>query len=117
MKKLILLIAIIGFSLNGMAQKKSDFEKRAKRSSNAIADKMNLKKDRKTFLYEAILDKQKQNLARLKDQELTEDQKSEIYAETSRMMNEKLSEKFTQNEIQTINSLIREQQSQKRKGY
>lgn len=117
MKKILFIIALIGMVTSGMAQKKSDFEKRAKRSSNAIADKMDLDKDRKAFLYEAIVEKQERNLAQLKDQELTEDQKSVIYAETSRLMNEKLSEKFTQNEIQTINEMIRKQQARKRKGY
>lgn len=117
MKKILLFIALFGMITSGIAQKKSNFEKRAKRSSEAIADQMDLGKERKAFLYDAILGRQERNLSQLKGQELTQDQKSEIYAETSRLMNEKLSEKFTQIEIEKINAIIREQQAQKRKEH
>ena len=75
MKKILLLIALFGMITSGIAQKKSNFEKRAKRSSEAIADQMDLKKERKAFLYETILGRQERNLSQLKGKELTQGQK------------------------------------------
>lgn len=45
MKKIVLFILLCGFLTTSFAQKKSNYEKRAKASSNAIADQMDLAKD------------------------------------------------------------------------
>lgn len=116
MKNLILFITLFGIITTGFSQKKSNFEKRAKRSSNAIANEMNLDKEQTAFLYEAILERQQRNFNQIKGQELTKAAKKEIYQASHKTMNDKLSNKFTKAEIKKINGIIRAQQEKKKKS-
>ena len=87
-------------------QQITNFEKRAKRSSTAIANEMDLNKEKKEFIYAFLLERQENNYAQIKEKDLTEEEKSVIFAKSNKSMTEKLLTKFTREEAEKINGII-----------
>lgn len=114
MKKIVLFILLCGFLTTSFAQKKSNYEKRAKASSNAIADQMDLTKDQKKLLYTSLVERQERNFSQIKGKDLTQKERSVIFEESHKIMVKKLSIKFTQNEILRVTKILRKQQEKKR---
>ncbi len=116
MKKAVLFVLFCSFLATGVAQKNSNFEKRAKKSSNAIADQMDLTKDQKTLLYTSLLERQERNFSLIKDRELSQEERKEIFSESHKIMTEKLTEKFSKNEIENVTKILKKQQEKMRKA-
>lgn len=116
MKKTVLFILFCSFIVTGFAQKKTNFEKRAERSSNAIADQMDLTKDQKSLLYSSLLERQERNYSQLKDKELSQEERKEIFDESHKIMIEKLTAKFSKVEINRVTEILKKQQEKMRKA-
>lgn len=116
MKKVVLFVLFCSFIATGVAQKKTNFEKRAERSSKAISDQMDLTKEQTALLYTSLLERQERNYSQIKDKELSQEERKEIFGESHKIMIEKLASKFSQNEIKRVTEILRKQQEKMRKA-
>lgn len=105
----VLIAVLLLWSVNGIAQqKKSTHVKRAKAQTTYIAEKMNLNEDKKSFLYDALLQKFKMNTSKINGKDLTQEEKKGVYQSTNKKFREILSKEFSQQEINRINKLQNE---------
>lgn len=108
LKTISVTILLICFTINTQAQQKKSYpQKRANAYTEYIALKMDLKSDKKTFLHEVLLAKYESNSTHNKNKSLSQDEKKEIYKQSFKETNAKLSEQFSKEEISQINELIK----------
>ena len=108
MKRIILLIAIIGFTFGAQAQKKnSKMEAKVKSTAEYITQKMNLDESKSAFLYETILANAK--LASQKKKAVsTKEEKKAINKEMRKKLKKELKAQFTEEEVNQIFALMKE---------
>jgi len=116
MKKLIALILFCGFLSTANAQRQSYQEKKATANAQHIADTMDLNDSTKTALYAILLGKYDETSRQIKGNDLSNEEKKEIYKKSFKDTNDKLSVLFSKEEINTINALLKEQNKKKNKS-
>jgi hypothetical protein len=109
MKKIIVLILFCGFLSTANAQKKSYQEKKATTNAQHIAESMDLNDSTKTLLYAILLGKYDETSKQIKGNDLSNEEKKMIYKKSFKQTNQKLSVLFSKEEINTINTLLKEQ--------
>lgn len=116
MKKLVLTILSIFFYLNSFAQKTPTYViKRAQMASEFISAEMSFDELKMNDLYDILLDKYDSNRKSIKGKNLSKEEKQIIYRKSFMETKQKLSEKFTDKEVNMINKLHREWQKNNRK--
>ena len=109
MKKIIALILFCGFLSTANAQKQSYQEKKATTNAQHIAESMDLNDSTKTLLYAILLGKYDETSKQIKGNDLSNEEKKMIYKKSFKQTNQKLSDLFSKEEINTINALLKEQ--------
>ena len=109
MKKIIALILFCGFLSTANAQKQSYQEKKATTNAQLIADTMDLNDNTKTLLYLILLGKYDETSNQIKGNDLSNEEKKVIYKKSFKQTNDKLSVLFSKKEINTINTLLKQQ--------
>ena len=108
MKKIILIILLIGFTTSTFAkEKKSPTEKRAKANTEFIATEMGLNASDKTFVYDALLARYNFNAKKIKGKDLSSEAKKAVYQEAHKNFQVELAKEFSKKEIKQINDLIK----------
>lgn len=113
MKKLTFLIVLCGFLSTTNAQKQSYQEKKATTNAQHIADTMDLNESQQTVLYAILLGKYEETSNQIKGNDLSNEEKKEIYKKSFKQTNDKLSVLFSKEEINEINALLKEQNKKK----
>jgi len=108
MKKIILFILLAGFLTTANAQKQSYQEKKAKEDTSYIAKKMDLNKDQKAFLHDVLLEKYESTSKKIKDNDLSKEEKKAIYKASYKTTSEMLAKEFTKEEVNEIFALLKE---------
>ena len=108
MKKIILLIVLCGFLSTANAQKKSYQEKKATTNAQHIADTMDLNDSQQTLLYAILLGKYEETSKQIKGNDLSNEEKKIIYKKSYKDTNDKLSILFSKEEINQINTVLKE---------
>ncbi len=108
MKHLIVLVAIMGFSLTMSAQSQK-MQDKAKAYSEYIAKAMSLNEAKTAFLYKALLD----NAVKAKEQKkgLDKEAKKEVNKALKQELKSELSKEFSKEEIQKIFALMKEKRT------
>ncbi len=114
MKKIILLIVLCGFLSTANAQRQSYQEKKATTNAQYIADNMDLSDSQQTKLYSILLGKYQETSKQIKGNDLSNEEKKIIYKKSYKDTNDKLSALFSQEEIKTVNVLLKEQNKKKK---
>ena len=109
MKKIIALILFCGFLSTVNAQKQSYQEKKATTNAQHIGATMDLDDSKKTLLYAILLGKYEDTSKQIKGNDLSNEEKKEIYKKSFKETNDKLSVLFSKEEINTINTLLKQQ--------
>ena len=109
MKKIIALILFCGFLSTANAQRQSYQEKKATANAQLIADTMDLNDSHKTALYAILLGKYDETSRQVKGNDLSNEEKKVIYKKSFKETNDKLSVLFSKKEINTINTLLKQQ--------
>ena len=109
MKKIILFFLLCGFLTSANAQKQSYQEKKASTNADYIADEMSFDDAQKTFLYSVLLEKYEGTSKQIKGKDLSQEEKQVIYKKSYKDTVDKLSEKFSKDEINEINALLKKQ--------
>jgi hypothetical protein len=115
MKKLILLVALIGFTFSVQAQKKGKMDARVKTMVDYIAQKMNLNEEKTTFLYDTMLANTKESMQKKKTL-TTKEEKKQVNKEMHKKLRQDLSEKFSKEEIDQIFALMKEKRQLDKQG-
>ncbi len=105
MKHLILMSAILAFSLTLNAQK-AKLQERVKSNSDYVAEKMNMNEENHTFLYETLLNHAEKT--RAKKQGLSKQERKAVNKEAKIALRKALGEKFSNDEVNQILSLLKE---------
>jgi len=114
MKKLTFLIVLCGFLSTINAQKQSYQEKKATTNAQHIADTMDLNDSQQTVLYAILLGKYQETSKQIKGNDLSNEEKKIIYRQSFKDTNDKLSAIFSNEEIKTVNALLKEQNQKKK---
>ena len=114
MKKLTFLIVLCGFLSTTNAQKQSYQEKKATTNAQHIADTMDLNDSQQTVLYAILLGKYQETSKQIKGNDLSNEEKKIIYRQSFKDTNDKLSAIFSNEEIKTVNALLKEQNQKKK---
>jgi hypothetical protein len=114
MKKLTFLIVLCGFLSTTNAQKQSYQEKKATTNAQHIADKMDLNDSQQTKLYSILLGKYQETSKQIKGNDLSNEEKKIIYKKSYKDTNDKLSALFSNEEINRVNVLLKEQNKKKK---
>jgi hypothetical protein len=109
MKKLIALILFCGFLSTANAQRQSYQEKKATTNAQLIANTMDLNDSTKMALYSILLGKYDKTSNQIKGNDLSNEEKKVIYKKSFKQTNDKLSVLFSKKEINTINTLLKQQ--------
>jgi hypothetical protein len=113
MKKIIALILLCGFISTANAQKQSYQEKKATANALHIADTMDLNDSQQTSLYAILLGKYQETSKQIKGNDLSNEEKKMIYKKSYKDTNYNLSVLFSKEEINQINTLLKEQTNKK----
>lgn len=106
MKKVILFILLAGFLTTANAQKQSYAEKKSKETTAYVAEKMNLDKDKASFLQATLLEKYVNTSKETKG--LSAEEKKVVYKKSYKVTSEKLAAQFSKDEVKEIFGFIKE---------
>jgi hypothetical protein len=115
MKKVILFVFALGLFANVNAQKKSNSEVKLAKNVSAIAEEMDLNKDKETFLYNTLLEEKKHRMSQIKGKELSKEEKKVIVKAAKKDTTKKLKAQFSSEEIKQVYALIKEQYQKSKK--
>lgn len=116
LKTISITFLLFCFTINIQAQeKKSNAQKRAVENSEFITSKMDLSAEQATFLQNVLLEKYESNSKKIKGQNLSQEEKKAIYKQSHKDTNAKLSEKFSKEEINQINELVKAKNKESKK--
>lgn len=116
MKRLVVFILFLSFSLNSFAQKiPKHVVKRAHSASEHISNVLNFNETQQNHLHEILIKKYDSNRKSIHGKNLSQDQKREIYRASFIETKKDLSEKFSPNEVNMINKHHREWQKKNNK--
>ena len=99
---------LCGFLSTANAQKKSYQEKKATTNAQHIADTMDLNDSQQTLLYAILLGKYEETSKQIKGNDLSNEEKKIIYKKSYKDTNDKLSILFSKEEINQINTVLKE---------
>lgn len=109
LKTIGLVVLFISLTTNTQAQQKKSYaQKKSAAISEYVAKEMKLDKAQKAYLHEVLLNKMELTSKKLKDKNLSEEQKKAIHKESFQVMNTNLLKKFSKKETQEIYSLMKE---------
>ena len=89
-------------------------EKKATTNAQHIADTMDLNESQQTVLYAILLGKYQETSKQIKGNDLSNEEKKIIYRQSFKDTNDKLSAIFSNEEIKTVNALLKEQNQKKK---
>ena len=108
LKTISITILLICFTINVQAQQKKTYpQKRAADYTEFISSEMNMNADQETYLHEVLLNKFETNSKRNKDNNLSQEEKKQLYKQSFKETSTKLSEQFSKEEVDQINELIK----------
>jgi hypothetical protein len=118
MRKIVLFILLTGFLLTGFAQEASYADRVSKENANYVAKGMNLKKDKTKYLESVLLVKYKSVSEELKaaKSDISREDRKAIYQKSYDKLMSDLSKEFSQEEIISINKLLKEQNEKRKKA-
>ena len=109
LKKIVLILMLISFTITAQAQQKKSYaQQKAAENTTFVAKKMNLSKDKTTFLHSVLLNKYESNAEKNKDKNLSEEDKKAIYKQSYNDTQTKLAEQFSKEEITQINEHLKQ---------
>ena len=111
MQKLFLIIAAVAISFTANAQSKK-LKERTKSKTEFVAEKMNLDKEKKDFLYNAFLANSVEFNKKKKG--LPKKERKAVNKEARAALKTKLSEKFSEEEVKQIFALLKERRQLKK---
>jgi len=116
MKRLVILVLFLSFSLNSYAQKTPTYViKRATLASEYISSKMSFNESQKKDLYTILLYKYDSNRKSIKGKGLSQEERQKIYKASFNETKKSLLEKFSMKDVNMINKLHREWQKNNKK--
>jgi len=115
MKRLIILILLTGFVGNIQAQKKKTHKDIAIAQADYVSSRMNFNDEQKLFLYNALMEKFQSTSGQIKGKGLSKEEKKVIFKQSNKALFDKLSTKFSKEEIKKIKTYLRAYQEKNRK--
>ena len=115
MKKIVLFLLVCGFVTVATAQKKSNAENRAAKSTKVVTSQMKLSSDQEVLLADAFLARFENNAEKVNGKELPKEEKQKIYKESHKTFVNSLTPKFSKKEIEQINTILKEENKKAKK--
>ena len=115
MKKVLFLVLFMAITLSSYAQKKGSPEQRANEYTEYIAKSLDMSKEEATFLNKTLLTKYNSVTSKLKENDLSKEEKKAIYKDSYAWTNKELKTKFSDKEVKEIFALIKEFNQKKKK--
>lgn len=109
MKKIILFVFALSLFANVNAQKKSQLEVKLAKIVSTVAQEMDLKKDKETFIFNTLLAERKSRMAQNKGKDLSQEEKKVLVQAGKKEVNKTLKQQFSNDEIKQINTIVREE--------